>query len=303
MASRNSIQGLLELPNLEAQKRFLKRHASLLDNDFASALKDEADHLMRADVKRSLQTADLLCFLGELTSDSGHRALGLLAEANARSLGLGEYQRALHIYNKAAQIYEAQGNLVEQARSQVGKVWSLACLGYYSEAFSIGQWAAEILERHMEWRSLGTLIMNLAIAHGRQGDDSQALAMFDKAQSIYAQCGPEAALEWALAEQNRSIVLRNLGRFEESIRASHKSWEIQCKLGYPLQAARAQLNLGRTYFLLGKYNEALERIDQARHAFLADGRRRDAMVADLFTSDCLLIPSIPICLRILLIFS
>lgn len=288
MASQDLIQDLLELSDLEAQKRFLKENASLLDDDVASALKDRADHLLRADVNRSLQTADLLLHLSELSGDPCHRALGLLTEANARSIGLGEYQPGLNLYNEAAEIYRDQGNQVEQARSQVGKVWSLACLGRYAEAFEIGEWARHILEDHAQWHSLATLTMNLAITHGRQGDDAKALGMFDKAQSAYEQLGTDAELDWALAEQNRSIVLRNLGRFEESIEASKRAWRIQQRLGYAAQSARAQQNLGMTYFVLGRYNEALERLDQARDTFLAAGRQRDAVLADLFISDCLL---------------
>jgi CHAT domain-containing protein len=288
MASQELVGQLLGLPDAEAQRQFLAAHIPQLDDEVASALKDKVDHLMRADVRRALQTADLLLYLGDLTGNPSHRALGLLAEANTRSLGLGEYQRALHIYNEASAIYQNQCDLVELARSQVGKVWSLACLGRYTEAFTVGEWASQILESHTQWHSLATLTMNRAIAHGRQGDDVKALAMFDKAQSIYAQLGPDGELSWALAEQNRSIVLRNLGRFEESIRASHRAWETQHRLGYPIQEARAQLNLGRTFFVLGRYNEALERLDQARDIFLSDGRRRDAIAADLYTSDGLL---------------
>jgi CHAT domain-containing protein len=288
MASQDLVRQLLGLPDVEAQRRFLAEHAPQLNDDVAHALKDKVDHLMRADVNHSLQIADLLLYLGELTGNPGHRALGLLAEANTRSLGLGQYRRALNIYNEAADIYQNQGDLVEQARSQVGKIWPLACLGYYAEAFTIGEWASQILESHAQWHSLATLTMNLAITYGRQGDDTKALAMFDKAQSIYEQLGPDAELSWALAEQNRSIVLRNLGRFQESIQASQKAWQIQQQLGYPVQAARAQQNLGMTYFVLGRYNEALERLDEARDTFLADGRRRDAVLADLFISDCLL---------------
>ena len=171
MAPQDLIQQLLGLPDIETQKRFLEGHASSLDDEVASALKDQADRLMRVEVRRALQTAELLLYLGELTANPCHRALGLLAEANTRSIGLGEYQRALDLYNAAAELYAGQGNSVEHARSQVGKVWSLACLGRYEEAFTTSEWASQILEAHTQWHSLATLTMNLAIAHGRRGDD------------------------------------------------------------------------------------------------------------------------------------
>lgn len=58
--------------------------------------------------------------------------------------------------------------------------------------------------------------------------------------------------------------------------------------GQKLEAVRARQNLALTHFVLGRYNEALELYDQVQEAFLADGRQRDAILVELFTSDCLL---------------
>ncbi len=91
-----------------------------------------------------------------------------------------------------------------------------------------------------------------------------------------------------MVQQNRAIALRNLGRFEASLQASHAAWEGLNELGQQVEAARARQNLALTYFVLGRYNEALEHLDEVRDVFLADGRRRDAMLVELFISDCLL---------------
>jgi tetratricopeptide (TPR) repeat protein len=143
------IAQLLVLPDAAAQKELLRVHARTLDEQVAEALKMQADQFLRSDVRRSLQTAELLTYMATLTDNSLYRALGLLIEANARSIGgLGEYQRAVGLYDKAASIYQAHGILVEQARAQVGKVFSLALLGRYDEALEAGQWASPILEAH-----------------------------------------------------------------------------------------------------------------------------------------------------------
>ena len=288
MVSQNLAEQLLALPDIAAQRRFLQECVSLLDDQVASALKKQADQFLRADVHRSLRTADLLFCLARLTGNPLHQALGLLAEANARSIGLGEYQRAIDLYNEAAQVYEDQNRLVDQAKSQVGKIGSLAHLGRYAEALETGQWASRILEAHAQWRPLATLIMNLAIMHARQGEDARALALFDQAGQIYRQLGDEGKDGWLWVQLNRAYVLRNLGQFEASIRASKMAWERLARLGQKVAAARAQQNLALTYFVLGRYNEALECLDEVRNVYLADGRQRDAMLVELFVSDCLL---------------
>jgi CHAT domain-containing protein len=93
-------------------------------------------------------------------------------------------------------------------------------------------------------------------------------------------------LPWV--EQNRAIVLRNLGQFETSIQASQAAWEMLARLGQRAETGRAQKNLAFTYFVLGRYNEALELLDQARDVFLSDGRQSDAILVELDISDCLL---------------
>ena len=60
------------------------------------------------------------------------------------------------------------------------------------------------------------------------------------------------------------------------------------KLEQLVEAARARQNLAITYFEQGRYNEALTLLDEVRNVPLADGRRRDVILLDVFTSDCLL---------------
>jgi tetratricopeptide (TPR) repeat protein len=213
----------------------------------------------------------------------------LLAEANARSIGgLGEYPRAVELYDEAAEIYRACGRPADQARSQVGKVFSLGFLGRNAEAFEAGEWASRVLEQNAQWRPLAALMMNLATLHDRLGEDASALILLDRARDYYARLGAAGELSLPLVEGNRAIVLRNLGQFEASVEASRKAYDALLRLGQAAEAARAQQNLAVTYYVLGRYNEALALLDEVRAALAADGRHRDVSLLDLFTSDCLL---------------
>ena len=282
------IQELLLLPH-DAQQHYLAEHAPLLDDELAAYLKQEADRLLRVDVSQSLQTAELLYRVAEHNDEQCHRALGLLVEANARSIGgLGEYQRAVELYDEAAAIYERHDRPIDQARSQIGKLWSLASLGRYDEALQSGQWARRVFEEHEAWESLAVLTMNMAAVNGRRGDDEQALLLFDQAGELYRQLGAAGEQQLPWVEDNRAIVLRNLGRFEESIEGSRRAQRLLGQFGQEVEAARAQQNLAITYFVIGRYNEALELLDSAGGVFRADGRSRDTILVELFMSDCLL---------------
>ncbi|HSF79847.1 MAG TPA: CHAT domain-containing protein [Anaerolineales bacterium] len=283
------LEQLMAIKEPEAQRAYLDQHAFQLDAEQAARrLKEQADQSLRADVQHSLQTSALLLHLADLTGSPRPRALGLLAEANVRSIGLGEYEAALRLYDQATEIYSQAGLRVEQAVSQIGKIGALTFIGRYREALDTGEWAGQILEEAEEWFSLAKMVGNMAIVNYRLGDDQATLAAFERAQRLYERAGLGDSPGWLRAEFNRAIVLRNLGQFDASIQASLNAQQKLLELEQPVEAARARQNLAMTYFVLGRYNEALENLEQVRAAFLADGRQRDAILTELFTSDCLL---------------
>ena len=288
MLANDLVEQLLAISDADSRQHLLHQNVSSLNDQVALLLKERADQYLRSDLARSQEMVDLLKETSSLTGSATMRALGYLAEANLRGIGMGDYQQALSLYDQAAEIYRLEGLPMEQAKSQVGKVGVLAFLGRYDEAIELGGWASKVLEDYQAWRPLATLIMNLAIMHARRGEDTQALLLFGRAGEIYWDLGGENEPGWLWVQLNRAYVLRNLGRFEESIQASQTAREGLIRIGQEISAVRAQQMLALTYFVQGKYNLALENLDQAREAYLKDGRQRDAVLVELFTSDCLL---------------
>ncbi|MER2599248.1 MAG: CHAT domain-containing tetratricopeptide repeat protein [Caldilineales bacterium] len=278
----------LALNERPRQLAWLQDHIHAWQGGFAPACKAEADRLLRADVQNSLAVARLLQEAGKLLAHPTTEALGLLAEANARSIGLGEYTYALKLYQQASLIYRAHSLPIEDARAQVGAVAALSFLGRYQEAETLGEWASQVLAEYEQTQPLAALTMNLAIMYARKGDDPRALARFDQAATLYNQLGDAGRAGWLWVQLNRAFVLRNLGQFAESQAACRIAQAELEALGQPIAAARAQQNLALTDFILGRYNEALAGLDRVREVFAADGRQRDALLVDLFTGNCLL---------------
>lgn len=271
------------------QKWILARALEGLDiSEAGRRLKEQADHYLRANLQRSLDTCALLYELAERSGDPIPRALGLLAEANARSIGMGEYEAALDLYDEGAEIYQKMGREVEYGSAQNGKIGTLMFLGRYHEALEVGVWAAEVLRRTSNWLPLAKMTNNMAIIYYHLGDDKLALEMFEKCQRLYEKAGNGGGPEWLRTELNRSIVMRNLGEFEASIQASQRASNMLVNAGQRVEAARAQQSLAQTYFILGRNNEALQILDEVSEAFLADRRMRDAALVELYRTDILL---------------
>lgn len=289
MADEALIAQVIALPGVSEQERFLAARLDLVDEPLGLALKKQADRFLRSDVHRSLDTAAMMVRLGERAGQPLCRALGLLAEANVRSVGgLGEHERAIALYDEAAGIYCTHNRPIEQARSQTGKLYALANLGRYDDAIAAGRWAGAVLEQHEQWLPLATLTLNIGLIYGRLGDDSQALALFDRANELYLRVGAEGEPSLPWVAHDRAIVLRNLGRFAESMAAGQSACERLASSGQTVEAARARQNMALTLVVLGRYNEALDLLDEARRVFAADGRARDVILVDLFVADCLL---------------
>lgn len=292
MEAAERVDPLVSLPDEAAQRRFLRDavHAadSLSLDELAEALKDKVIELQRADIQAALRTAGLIHYLAELTDNNCYRALGLRSEAQARLIGLGEIKQSLPLYDQAIALYRALDDAEGEATTQVTRIWALASLGRYDEALQAGHWAGDVLGQRGRWRVQAVLHNNLAAVYGRMGQDQQSLAMLEQARAAYRQLGVEGEPHLSHTELNRSILLRDLGRYQEAIDVSTAALDIAERYGQTAMVARIQQNQGINYFVLGRYNEALQLLHQARDTFSADGRLRDAILVELFISDCLL---------------
>ncbi len=255
---------------------------------FAQLLKEQADKQLRTNLETSAHFAEQIQLLGKLCQDERLIALSLRAQGNIHALGYGDHPKGIALYDQAAAIYQRLGMVYEEALSQTGKIWSLASLGQADEALATGNWASSILADEEDWQALAIVTANMGAIYGRIGNDQSALQQFNKALELYNQLDSAEKATLPMILINRAIVLRNLGRFDESVSSLKKAiagYEANQQL---VGVARAQQNLAMTYFVLGRYNEALSLLNEARTTYLADGRQRDAMLVEIFTSDCLL---------------
>ena len=81
--------------------------------------------------------------------------------------------------------------------------------------------------------------------------------------------------------------MHNLGQFEASIKANEKAMALG-RLGQIVGVAQAKHNIALTYIVLGRFNEALSLLDEAKEICLSDERFGHAMLVEIHISHCLL---------------
>jgi CHAT domain-containing protein/tetratricopeptide (TPR) repeat protein len=251
-------------------------------------LKGHSDSLVRTDLHQCQALCAAMELLAAVVAEIRHQALVQRAVGNAYAIGQSDFERGLEAYDQAGKLYAGLGMELEQAVTVTGKLYALMNLGRYNQAFQEGTWAIEVLRDHQAWFDLARLTANLALLSGRLGRDLEALDLLDQAMDAYRQMGMQENEDWPYLEVNRSVVLRNLGRFDEAIAACQDAINLDEMRGEVIAAARARQNLASTYFVMGRYNEALALLDEVRRVFLDDNRIRHAMLVELFISDCLL---------------
>ncbi len=278
------IDELLALP-ADQRPAFLAQHIAQFDDAAAAALKAKADEYLRSELHLGLALAQLLQHAGELNHNPFHRALGLRAEANCYAIGLGQYEQAIAAYDAAAAIYRTAQRTLDAARAQVGKIWPLAALGRFDEAARLGQWITQVFAEHHEWRALADITVNIGLIYARQNNDLLALDHFDRAYRRYVELDAPERFVVAL---NQAEVLRNLGRFDQSVQAGQAALTGLTTLGQTLDAARAQQTIALTQLLQGRLNDALALLDRSRQTFVHEQLDEDIATAELQMSDALL---------------
>ncbi len=254
----------------------------------AEGLKRQTLFYARRTGPKAVAIAELILKMADWREEPLVRALGLQTKAIAYTLLDRDYDQALDLFSASEAIYAEHDDELSIAVGEVTRIWALACVQRFEEAYAAGDWAERVLTEHQAYRSLAALGNNLSIIYGRRGKDVEALERILKVEVAYQRLGDEGERRLPLAQMNRAIVLRNLGRFTESIAANQEALQAAEKLAQTANVARAKQNLGITYFVLGRFTEAHALLQEARDIFLADGRHRDAILVELFISDGLL---------------
>ncbi|MDQ7028497.1 MAG: CHAT domain-containing protein [Ardenticatenia bacterium] len=267
-------------------------HLDHLTDAFFERMKARIAAHMQQDAKRALELAQSLLLAAELTQRPMHTLLGLMALANVYGFAQGRYQEALETFEEALALAKACGAHAQAHRIRMAQIYVLGMLSRFDEALAIGEALCREVREAGNWLVYMGTLNNMAIVCRRRGDLSRALALQDEHERFLSQC-PLTPSEYYnrlfRLHLNRSIIFIHLNAFQEAIQVVQEALHIaENIIKQPARVARAKDSLGLIYFYKGAYNDALAYFQEARRTFEACHLQRDAVIARLFETQCLL---------------
>jgi hypothetical protein len=285
--SRSLIQAWLEAEGSEQRRQLLRSRHSEISDASVQAMKDAASERLRQNPRQAAELAESILFAADLSGRPLHRAWGLMARGNAERY-LARLAEAIDCYDEARSICLAEDEVLEAARSQVGKILALSYLGRYEEALRLAEEIRQVFEDRGELVAAGRVDNQAGITASKQGNYGSALSLFDRALALFEQAGEAGLADRVYAELNRAVVLRSLDQFARAKQASLHARRMALQRGMDVVAARADQSLAITYYFLGQYNQALKLLDRARQVFEQKGLGREVLIANLFATNCYL---------------
>ena len=174
---------------------------------------------------------------------------------------VGQLGKALTSFDLAHAEFERRGDRVGVSRVLVRKAIALRFAGRVEEAIKDCESVISDLDGHHP--SISAIAhRNLGICYGMQGDHHKCAAELERALQLYKQCDDDYNV--ALTRHDLSIVhwrLGHLARADLELERAIEYWRREGRAGGWL--ASALNNMGVNHYHRGRYNEALESIEEA----------------------------------------
>lgn len=248
-------------------------------------LKDKFFELVLHDIDAAWRTVAQIFSCADEFADEMARALAYRCKGFYLMNAKGEYQKAFESYKKSIDICRNEGDELGEALAYLSGIWAVVHVAGYDEAFRVGRWASKILQLHGKKKEHAGIQINLGLIHMRKGDYPAALDVFNEAAALVESAGLDAHAYLPNLENNRSLVLCYLGRYEEAVEVGENAEKMAKQLGQDLVYARIQHTVAMTLHLLGRYTEAHQRNDQARRLHMRHGQTHEAALCDLSSTD------------------
>ncbi len=179
---------------------------------------------------------------------------------------LGQYDQALHLFDRALETYALQGESLDLyiARARGNKAITLAAQGRFREAVALHEQArATFASRRGQEISVAREELNIAWIYASQGHYSPALLLFNRSRASFLQHGMQS--EAAEVAQQTCLCLLSLNRAQEAYDLAGETIEYfrSSKHQHRHNLARSLMSRAEAAMLMGDVRGADEMLQEA----------------------------------------
>jgi tetratricopeptide (TPR) repeat protein len=214
---------------------------------------------------------------GHDTVEAGRERARLFAWKGVIKQKQGHPTEAIEWCRRAIDEAEASGARDAQARAYYILDWAYAALGRFDEAVHSMQ-ALAIYEELGDLGGQGAILNNQGAIAYYQGRWSASIDFYDRAQQAWEKAGDRWSAAFAVV--NRAEVLLDQGRLEEAEPLMKSSLRIARASKSASRIAEVARYYGVLLARLGRVDEALALLDEARTEFGRAGERGEVLVTD-----------------------
>jgi CHAT domain-containing protein/tetratricopeptide (TPR) repeat protein len=203
------------------------------------------------------------------------RAAGLDQNSALVCYFLGQYDRAITLYDRAQRLFESLGESAEERAAWVkaNKAMILTLLGDFQVALALHEEAQEVFIRRGATLSLLRQHQFIADVHVSQGHYTHALRLYSDAFAAFEQGGYETDATW-IALNMVECYLR-LNRYSDAYELGQEAIARSERCGTPTEAAKARFACALALGRLGESERALGLLEEAAATFSATNHASD----------------------------
>ena len=268
------------------REALLRQHSDLADARLAYALKDICFDDWSSSPARTTGAAAALKTLTSITNDREVEALALWVRGFASVAAEGQIERGIELLKDSEKIFISLGKPHAAALMQINHIYALALLGRYDEAVSCGLGARAVLIAHGDLPATAKVELQIGNIYLRRDLYQEAEKFLLAARERFAALNDQKQL--AKIDNNLAIIYSSQHKFRRAEELYDQALKRARDGGFVLTQAEIEASMGNLALFQGRYDRALDYLEQSRRKYAALGMPHHSAVAQQEIADAYL---------------
>lgn len=191
----------------------------------------------------------------------------------------GSFSKADKKLARAARLLQSLGHDLEAAQVQVARLFALAMLGRYAEAYDTGKKAIRTFLKHFDTVAAGKAELNLSNILARQGKHKEALKYCVSAGRRFLSA--DSPYWYVMAENCLANTYADINELDKAQHYYERALETAQAEGMEVTIAEIEACIGGVALNRGQYSKALRFLETSRQRYESINMPHQSAIADL----------------------